>query len=107
MEAESGWHTLGLLRRLLHLGRKINHEIRTRGNHDGGNRGNHDGDRRGNDGGGRGGGNRVHFDDRSNGTSCRTDIVTHLPRFEGSSQLQTKLKALALYFIDVYATKVR
>ena len=29
MEAESGWYTLGLLRRLLHLRRKISYEIRT------------------------------------------------------------------------------
>ena len=27
--------------------------------------------------------------------------------FEGSTQLQTKLKALVLEFIDVFATKVR
>ena len=44
----------------------------------GNSRGKNDGDRRGNDGGGKGGSSRVHFDDRSKGTPCRTGIVTHL-----------------------------
>ena len=51
--------------------------------------GNNDGDSRGNDGGGKGGGSRVHFDDRSRGTLCRTDIVTHLTCNCGGSDINS------------------
>ena len=52
-------------------------------------RGNNDGDRRGNDGGGKGGSSRVNFDDRSRGTPCRTDIVTHLTCNCGGSDINS------------------
>ena len=42
-----------------------------------------------NDGGGKGGGSRVHFDDRSRDTPCRTDIVTHLTCNCGGSDINS------------------